>query len=104
MQHLFPLHPAYICSFLLEPFLYLLAEPLCGVSIFVTQPVFMGLVDPLEFWVFKTTQSNNFMLKYSTDAYFIPVTSHMNSKHGQYCICPFTLLDHIYELMCESFF
>ena len=30
----------------------------------------MGLVDPLPFLVFKTTQSSNFMLKYSTDAYF----------------------------------
>ena len=42
----------------------------------------VGLVDPLDFWVFNSTQSNNFMVKYSTDIYFIPIRSNMNSKYG----------------------
>lgn len=54
------------------------------VHIFITQAVFVGLVDPLHFWIFNSTQSNNFMLKYSTDVYFIPVTSNINRIHNKY--------------------
>lgn len=63
--------------------LYCHVYPLCGVHIFVTQQVFVGLVDLLHFMGFDSTQSNNFMLKYSTDVYFIPIN-----------ICPLPLLDH----------
>ena len=42
----------------------------------------VGLLDPLYFGVFNSTKSNNFMLKYSTDVYFIPIRSNINSKYG----------------------
>ena len=60
----------------------------CGVHILVTQPVFVGLVDPLHFLTFNSTQSNNFMLKYSTDVYFILITSNTsNLTHsGQFTL------------------
>ena len=39
-------------------------------SFFCNTAGVVGLVDPLYFWVFNSTQSNYFMLKYSKDIYF----------------------------------
>ncbi len=57
----------------------------CVVFIFLLlSQVFVGLVDPLHFGVFNSTQLKKIMLKYSTDVYFIPITSNINSKYGWY--------------------
>lgn len=55
----------------------------------------VGLVDPLHFYIVKSTQSNNFMLTYSTDF----TSTQLQSKSTEYMvkICSSPLLDHIYE-------
>lgn len=39
---------------------------------FIFLLLFVGLLEQLYFWIVNTTQSNNLMLKYSTNVYFNP--------------------------------
>ena len=56
----------------------------------------------LHFLAFNSTQSNNFMLKYSTDVYFILITNNIYIAY-MVNICTLPLLKHFYEVKCYLF-